>query len=725
MKNRAIRFLVIGIVSISLLCVAVVSLMAYLMSKRGADAVGELGSLYMKQTSEQSVAHFGTTFELRLAQVSALADAVPPEREMDNETRRVLLNHQARLRGFDHLALCAADGTTEMLYGSDLTIDDRDAFLASILGGTETMTSGSDDYGGSFVVMGVPAAYDMTAGGKSVALVAALPISYIRDTLSADAEGAPTYYFIIDPDGRIIIFDGTESTDTNYFDRVAERYGETRVDGEKISKEEYIALLRESMGEQKIFSAEFTLNGQRRFVYETPLPSSSWYLLLFLPYGPIDQTVNALGTTWIWAAAMSCVFIIVALITLFAIYVHFSRRHMRELEEMRAAAEKANRAKSEFLSNMSHDIRTPMNGIVGMTAIANANLDDRAQVKNCLDKISASGRHLLGLINDILDMSRIESGKLDLHPEPISLQETLEGVVTIVQPQIQTKQQVFKADHADLPCDFVLCDSVRLNQILLNLLGNSVKFTPAKGEIYLSCREEDSPLGENYVRVHFLVRDTGIGMTEEFQAKVFEAFAREDDGRVRQIEGSGLGMAITKYLVDAMHGTIGLTSESGKGTEFYLTFDFERAEGERLSPATEKPQYDFRGRRALLAEDNELNREIATELLSEVGFEVKSAENGKLCLEMFASSEEGYYDVVFMDLRMPVMNGYEATAAIRALSRADAKTVPIIAMSADAFSDDIARCLESGMNAHTAKPIDIDEICKLLVKFLGEKKEKV
>ncbi len=723
MKNKTIRFLVVPIVIIALLCIAVLSLVAYLMNMRGADAVGKLGSLYMAETSRQSAVHFGTTFELRLAQVSALADAVPPEREMDDETRRVLLNHQARLRGFDHLALCAADGTMEMLYGSMLTVDDPQAFLASLLGGTETMTSGKDHYGDSFVVMGVPAAYTMSNGQKSVALVAALPISYIRDTLAADAESASTYYFIIDSAGRIIIHDGTESDDKNYFQRVIDRYGETRVDGAKVPKEDYITALQTSIDAGEIFSAEFTLDGQRRFVYETPLPSSSWYLLLFLPYGPINTTVNALGTTWIWAAALSCLFILVALLLVFAFYSRLTRRHMRELEEMRCAAEHANRAKSDFLSNMSHDIRTPMNGIIGMTAIASANLGNREQVKNCLEKISASGRHLLGLINDILDMSRIESGKLELHLESMSLHETLEGVVTIIQPQVQTKRQSFETDYSDLPCEFILCDSVRLNQILLNLLGNAVKFTPDGGRISLSCSEEDSPEGEGFVRVRFRVKDTGIGMSEEFQKKVFEAFAREDDGRVRQIEGSGLGMAITKYLVDAMHGTIGLTSRPGKGTEFFLTFDFERTEGKR-APVAEKIEYDFGGRRVLLAEDNELNREIAVELLAEVGLTVEATENGKLCAERFAASEEGYYDAIFMDIRMPVMNGYEATETIRKMSRPDASTIPIIAMSADAFADDVSRCLACGMNAHTAKPIDMTAVCKLLTKYFVRGKQE-
>ncbi len=721
-KNKTARFLLISIVCISLLLVAVFSVMAYLMNKRGSDAIGKLGAIYMSGISEQAATHFDSTFELRLSQVRSLTDAVPPGQAMLDSTRRPLLTSYARSRGFTHLAYCKADGTFETVFGLDLVKDE--AFAAKLRRGEEVMALGRDagESGGSaseLILMGIPADYPTEDGEKSVGLVAALSVDYIRGMFSVTSSNSSLYYIITAADGTIILHDGgTGITESNYFDRVRSRYGVIRKDGAELGKEAYLAELQEKMEDGAEYSVEFTLDGERRFLYETKLPGSDWYFFLFLPYGPLDATVNSLGKAWSIASILSCGIILAALIALFAVYFRLTSKHVRELEETRLAAERANRAKSEFLSNMSHDIRTPMNGIVGMTAIASANLGNTEQVKNCLGKIAVSSKHLLGLINDILDMSKIESGKLELHEDTVGLAEAVESVVNIVQPQVQVKGQNLTAEVGELLSDSVRCDGVRLNQILLNLLGNAVKFTPEGGKIFLSCTEEVSPRGENYVRVRFRVRDTGIGMTEEFQKKVFEAFAREDNGRVQKIEGSGLGMAITKYIVDAMHGTIELDSVPDEGTEFRITLDLERAESKSAPAAVAAEEADFSGKRVLLAEDNDLNREIAEELLSEIGLAVDSAENGKICAEMFASSPEGHYDAVFMDLRMPEMNGYEATEAIRKMDRSDAKTVPIIAMSADAFSDDVDRCLACGMNAHTAKPIDMDVVKKLLAEFL-------
>ncbi len=847
MKNRTVRFLIVSIVCISLLCVLVFSYMTWRMNKRGADVIGELGTLYMAGMSEQAAAHFGTTIELRLSQVSALTDAVPPGRNQREDSVRALLCSYARTRDFDHLALYDADGNFEMLFGNEMEVLD-DSFRDALSRGEEIMALGreKDKEGKDLVLMGIPAEYSMTGGKKSMALVAAFPSGYIGDTLSLTTENAIFYYFIIDRNGNFIIRDD-DVKDENYFTRVLEKY---HVKGR--SSEEYLEEIKTAMASNSNFMGEFTLDGIRRYQYGTSLPSSDWYMLLFLPYGPLDLTIDSLGSYWIFAAVMSCLVILIALIALFAYYFHLSRKHMRELETARSAAERANRAKSEFLSNMSHDIRTPMNGIVGMTAIAEANLDDPEQVRNCLNKISLSSRHLLRLINDILDMSKIESGKLELHMERMSLQEVLAGAVNMIQAQTNAKKQKLGVYVYDVTHEYVLCDSVRFSQILLNLLGNAVKFTPKEGSVSITCYEEPSPEGENYTRLNLLVKDTGIGMTEEFLNRVFDAFAREDNARVQKTEGSGLGMAITKYLVDALGGTIRVTSEPNRGTEFHVVFDLGVAEeaerkelpewevlivscdelfakcisdtlrsvgclaaaahgveeaiamlgGSRLtgkeyravllddglpeaegpglvrsvrevcgedtavvvlaasewtlSPVRggtepdgvifkpvfpsnlarglmtackrelraadgeEKHVYCFRGKRILLAEDNDLNREIAEELLSEIGIRVDSAENGKVCAEMFAQSPEGGYDAILMDIRMPVMSGYEATEAIRAMPRSDAKTIPIIAMSADAFSDDVDRCLACGMNAHTAKPIDMEELSRLLAQYIGE-----
>ena len=850
MKNKTTHVLLVSLVCISALCVLVFSYLTLRMNRKDAEAIGEIGSIYMAGMSEQAAAHFGTAIELRLSQVGALVDSVPPQSTMDRSAIRVALSYNARARGFDHLALYAEDGTFEMLYGSQMEVADPEGFLGSLLDGEERMASGVDRIGEELVLMGIPAAYPMTDGGTSAALVAALPISYISDTLSLDSDNAMIYYIIIDRDGDFIVRD-RDITDESYFQRVRDRYDSV----EGMTGEQYIAELKDTMELGKNYTSEFTLEGERRHLYGTPLPYSEWYLLLFMPYGQLDQTVNGLSQAWGWGALMSCAFILIALLALFSWYFRLTRRQMRELEEARMAAEHANQAKSEFLSNMSHDIRTPMNGIVGMTAIASANLDNLPQVKNCLKKIALSSRHLLGLINDILDMSKIESGKLTLHMEQMSLQEAMQGIVNIVQPQVNAKKQRFDVYVYDIPNEHVYCDSIRLNQILLNLLGNAIKCTPEQGNICMALYEEHSPLGDEKVRVHLRVKDNGIGMSPEFKERIFESFSREDSTRVQKTEGAGLGMAITKYIVDAMDGTIEVDSTPGVGTEFHVTLDLEKAPVQesdmQLPPwqvllvdddellcesavatlnsigcqvdwaptgedAVEKAvrrhsagedypvilldwklpgidgieaarrlreicgdgpviliitaadwseveeqagvagingsipkplfrstlyyslrQYcgapeeqeapeeaghaDLTGRRVLLAEDNDLNWEIAQELLSELGLELERAEDGRICMDKFLANPPGWYDAILMDIRMPVMNGYEATEAIRALAREDAGTIPIIAMSADAFSEDVQHCLDCGMNAHTAKPIDVDEVARLLEKYISGK----
>ena len=391
-------------------------------------------------------------------------------------------------------------------------------------------------------------------------------------------------------------------------------------------------------------------------------------------------------------------------------------RSKQAIEQALAAAEQANRAKSEFLSNMSHDIRTPMNAVLGMTEIALDNMDSRAEVESCLKKISISGKHLLDLINNVLDMSRIEAGRMSVNRELVSLSQLAENIVATMQMQAEAKKQSLSVHTEQLACAAVYSDSLRLRQVLLNILGNAVKYTPEGGAVDFTIKESPSAKGDGYVHLAFVVQDNGIGMTDEYVRHIFESFSREDRLRVQKTEGSGLGMAITKYIVDAMGGEISIQSEPNVGTEFTVLLDVERAAQEQTESQEADATQPQRGLRVLLAEDNALNREIAVALLSKQGVTVDTAENGQLCVEKFSAAPHGYYDAVLMDVRMPAMNGYEATKAIRALARADA-ALPIIAMTADAFAEDVERCLAAGMNAHLSKPMDIHKLMALLERL--------
>jgi signal transduction histidine kinase/CheY-like chemotaxis protein len=845
-NHKTANYLKISLIFVVALCVLVFSFLAVFMDKQSANTINQVGSLYMQSMCEQISNHFETTIDLRLSQVNALMESTTPE-NVDKLQLWRRMERNAKDCGFTHLALLSRDGNFEMIYGNRIEIVDPAPYLGSLNAGERKVALGLDNEGNYVVLMGVSCNYPMENGQVCTALVAGLPVSYINEALSLNISGAQSYSFIIRKDGSFVL-----RTDDvirgNYFDRVLDLYEDA---GNK-TPEQYLQELKHAIEVEGDYSASLKMSGVRRHMFCTKLSYSEWYLLTFMPYGVLDQTIDNLGSQWIWMVFSSCAIILLALFAVFGLYLRMTWRQLQALEIASREAERASKAKSEFLSNMSHDIRTPMNAIVGMTAIASANLDDTRQVQNCLKKITLSSKHLLGLINDVLDMSKIENGKLTLNMDQVSLREVVDGIVSIVQPQVKEKDQQFDLSVHDIVAENVCCDSVRLNQVILNLLSNAVKFTPNGGSVRMDLYEEPSPKGEDYVRIRLCIQDTGIGMTPEFKAIIFEAFAREDSTRVHKTEGTGLGMAITKYILDAMGGSIEVESEQGKGTTFYVTLDFRKAEvqeedmvlpswnmlvvdddrhlcestamclrsfgvnaewaldgesaiqmmmerhhrhddyqiilmdwklpgiggvetarriraclggdvpillisaydwGEIEKEAQgvgvtgfiskplfrstlfhslkqfadtsyaeravqEEQSHDFAEKRILLVEDNELNWEIAHDLLSELGLTLEWAENGQICLDKFTAAPAGFYDAVLMDIRMPVMNGFEATRALRAMERPDAKTIPVIAMTADAFAEDVRRCLECGMNAHIAKPIDVREVSCLLAKYL-------
>ncbi len=853
MKNKTTRFLRGSLIGIVALCVCVFSLFSIHMSRQSSYAINEVGTLYMARMSQQTSDHFDSIISLQMGQLRSLADTIPSAAIHEDQALQEELIAGAKARDFDYLGFCGSDGAIRMLYGSSVTVSDPEPFLDSLEDNQQKVAIGVNAAGEKVVLLGMPSPFPAAEDHDCVALVVGLPVSYISDNLVLEENRERAYSYIIRKDGSFVIRTA-DAYRNSYFERVRAMYED--ISG--MTPDQYIEVLSATMAEGMDYSNEFTMGGERYHLYCTHLPYSEWYLITFMPYGSMDSTIRHFTLEWMWLTVLVAAVVLGALLLVFFKYFQLTRAQLRELEEARQAAEAAqkeaehaNQAKSEFLSNMSHDIRTPMNAIVGMTAIATANIDDTKQVQNCLKKITLSSKHLLGLINDVLDMSKIESGKMTLNLDQVSLREVVDGIVSICQPQVKAKQQQFDVFIHDISTENVLCDSVRLNQVLLNLLSNAIKFTPEGGEIHMALYEEASPKGEDFVRIHVQVKDTGIGMSDQFMEHIFDSFAREDSQRVHRTEGTGLGMAITKFIVvDAMGGSIDVKSHQGQGTEFSVTLDLEKAEvmeedmilpnwnmlvvddDQQLCESTvaslgsigvsaewaldgesalsmvvkrhkrgddyqiilldwklpgmdgiatarrireemganvpillisaydwaeiehdareagitgfiskplfkstlfnslrqftdtpvedEKPdehRRDLSGKRVLLAEDNELNWEIAYELLSGEGLELEWAENGQICVEMLQKSPVGYYDAVLMDVRMPVMGGYEATRVIRGLDRED-RDLPIIAMTADAFAEDVKRSLECGMNAHIAKPIDVREVIRLLAKYI-------
>ncbi len=864
-KSKTRLFLIISLVVMITFFVGVMSVFSVTVGEKNNDVISKMGNVYTSGMSEEIAMHFETIINLQIDKAATILSSIPDDSARYGEEMIKALEKEGREHGYDYFSLMDSEGNFEVIYGEDLVIIDPEPFITSMNNGDKKVaiakrTSDQDNINsGDIIALGISSSYPMKDGKRSTAMVIGIPVSDLSLPLSLSMDNSILVYsHVIRIDGSFIIR-SEEISENNYFDRMRNAYHD--VDGGDI--EDYISILRSHMEKNEDFFQNFYMNSDGEAVnyknekcalFCTRLTNSEWYLITVMPYGSINEIIEESNSYQQRMYAVTVSIMLVVIIVIFILYFKMTWNQMTEMETARKEAVKANKAKSEFLSNMSHDIRTPMNAIVGMTAIAVTHLDDRQQVQTCLKKISLSSKHLLGLINDILDMSKIESGKMTLNMDMISLREVMDSIISIVQPQIKAKNQNFEVSIYDIKCENVYCDSVRLNQVILNLMSNAIKFTHDGGDIRTVLYQEDSDKGENYIRVHFIVKDNGIGMSPEFKEKIFESFMREDNKRVHHTEGSGLGMSITKYIIDAMGGSIEVESEQGKGSEFRITIDMEKAtesEEEMILPkwrilvvdddnllcesavnslkeigvdadwclnaekalemvsennrkhtpyeiilidwklpgmdgieATKlirkemnnnipiilisaydwsdieenakkagvtgfisKPLFkstlyhglrQFSGgklqeeskekteehklthMKVLLAEDNDLNWEIANELLTPLGLDMDHAENGKICLEMFEKSPVGYYSAILMDIRMPVMSGLEATEEIRKLDRSDAG-VPIIAMTADAFTEDRQKCLNAGMNAHIAKPIDVKEVERMLEKFVGTK----
>ncbi len=854
MKNKIRHFLVGSLIGVCVVCIVAFAALSIYLNRQNEQAVTQLGNIYMSNINERISMHFDAISDQCLTPLTTFAENIPPMCESNKEEYFKWMTYYGHSRNYDSISWVDSEGNLETIYGDPLQYSGPATFLDSLKNGESRVAVGYNGSGEQVVLMCSPVRLSIPGMENCVAMVGEMPISYLSEILSLEDNNTLVYSLVIRKNGDFVVRNSA-AVRNNYFDRVKAVYEET--DGQ--TPEQYITELEAAMQVGEDYSTMVKVDGVLQHMYASSLPNSVWYLVTFMPYGALNESVETMGTRSIAASAAVCAVILLFLIAVFLRYFTMNRAQVKELEEARRLAEEAkqeaeiaSKSKGEFLSNMSHDIRTPMNAIVGMTAIATAHMDDPQQVENCLKKITMSSRHLLGLINDVLDMSKIESGKMTLNEELVSLRELMESIVSIVQPQVKAKHQKFNISIFNMISENVHCDSVRLNQVMLNLLSNAIKFTPENGSIDVSLHEETSPKGEEYVRIRICVKDNGIGMSEEFRQHIFESFAREDNKRIHRTEGTGLGMAITKYIVDAMNGEITVKSKQGAGTEFQVVLDLMRAEesvedmvlpdwimlvvddDQQLCESTvdslrsigiraewvmdgeeavkmaarhhrehtdyhvilldwklpdmdgiqtarelrkqlgedvpillmsaydwteiedeareagisgflmkplfrstlfyglkhyidtediqtdeEKDKVKFSKGRILVAEDNELNWEIAYELLSDLGLELEWAENGEVCTELFRNSVPGHYDAILMDIRMPVMDGYEATDAIRAMNRPDA-SLPIIAMTADAYSDDIQRCLSHGMNAHVAKPIDIDEVVRILKKYLKD-----
>lgn len=847
MKRKTIKFLKGSFVSIIVICIVVFVWMTLFMAKETQQTIIEVSDIYMSEMNTQVQQKFSSIVSLRMVQLEGVYKRTPPYTEGNRDNMMEQLKISAEIRNFSSLGFLAEDGEIETVYGEQIHLVDYSDAFASLKNNGSIVAQGCNDSGETVLILGMEAVYSLESGQKSVALIAGIPMEYLNEALFLDVDEEGMYFHIIDSDGDFIIKNNNVAED-NYYERIISGYDSSNIK----EREEFVEELKEAIGIRDDYSATLMFLGEERHIYCSPISeSSTWYLISVMPEKSLSESIASLDTLRISIMIGSGLVILVSMSIIFIVYYRISQHQIRSLAVAEHEAVRANKAKSEFLSSMSHDIRTPMNAIIGMTEIASKNMENPVRMEECLKKIKLSSKHLLGLINDVLDMSKIESGKMVLNESSLSLRDVMDDIVNIIQPQIKARKQYFDIFISDIISENVYCDGVRLNQVLINLLSNAVKFTPEEGRIDVYMYQENSPEGEDYVRTHIRVIDTGIGMSKEFQKKIFDTFTREETEQVQQITGTGLGMSITKSIVDLMNGSIEVHSELEKGSEFHVTVDLRKSikesymklpawnilvvddneqlctsaaanlkelgvnaewtldgqqavhmieerhnknddyhfvlmdwkmpnmdgietirtirqrvareipvflvsaydwseieddvnssliEGfiskplfkstlfERLSQyidgqgdkeeQNEEEAVDFSGKHILLAEDIDINWEVAYEILSSVGLVLERAVNGKECVEKFENSQVGFYDAILMDIRMPVMNGYDATKAIRQLERTD-RDLPIIAMTADAFSDDAQYCVDCGMNGHLSKPIDIKECMRMLKRFLN------
>ena len=558
--------------------------------------------------------------------------------------------------------------------------------------------------------------------------------SKLDSMLSVKSYNGNAYLFMLDNDGNITYTNQKEDKFFRNYFLLKHLKGD-----QAITEEEADSLQKKLDGREQ--GVELVESDKPYYLGYCPIENNNTMLICIVEKSVVDNVLKDYQKTIVFETILMAGFILL----LFAgLFYSISRRSlaeqkaeyekrnneiqtqaMKEMEESNKklkkakdittealqTAENANKAKTDFLSNMSHDIRTPMNAIIGMTSLIRHDAGNKAKVIEYADKIDISSQHLLGIINDVLDMSKIEAGKTVFKYTDFSMPDLIEELNTIFQPQIAERNQTLMVIKENIRHEWVNGDQVHLMQIFSNLLSNAVKYTQEGGKIQFLV-EECETKSSVYAKYRFLVSDNGMGMSADFKEKIFDPFTRAEGSVTNKIQGTGLGMAITRNLVEAMGGTIDVESELGQGSCFEVLIDLRIAEDRSVSSTVQEEKNEqndniFQGMRFLCAEDNELNAEILTELLKIEGAECTICENGEEILKTFEKSAPGDYDMILMDVQMPVMNGYEATKAIRRSSHELAKKIPIIAMTANAFSEDIQHSLAAGMNAHVSKPVEM------------------
>lgn len=839
-SKRNTVFLLLG-VAVLLALIFGGSIIKNIYSNESSHTVSKISKVYLQEMTEQLNNHFSTNMESQFAQIQTITDYLK-EIELENEEDLDEFLQKVRQENqFTQLALISSKGmaySTTGKFSAISKIRDLDKLLS---GGERVVSFNEGIWDTNMLLLGMPIEEKYFKEEQLVAIVVGIDTAVIDQKLALGKEGTDSYSSIISRNGSFVIastYSEAAKYGSNFFSTLSKQakfddgYSLEQMKGQIAQGESGMVSLR--MGQR------------HEYFYFAPIPDTDWYMCTSMSYDTVNSQISSLSHFLMTLAGAIFAFILLIILMFFLVHQKSEKRNRQLLLAEKERAEIAGRAKGDFLSQMSHEIRTPLNGIIGMIALGRQHVDDVDRVRNCMDKIDLSAQHLLALVNDVLDMAKIESGKIVLHHEPFHFGTLLKALMTIFYDQSKQKGIAYDILLSGKLEETLVGDALRLNQILTNLLSNAMKFTPQGGSVTLEVREWKRENQKLWLT--FLVRDTGCGIAPENIDRIFQPFEQENAGTTRKYGGTGLGLPITRQFVEMMGGSISVESEFGSGSCFQVSLPFEcleepapaadigrgrhalvvhhhpdiraylsgvleragyivqtatsvdravsmaedvkqkgcplalciiwwsfspemarfaekirqaagnnmpkliingydkdelnevakltHADGTLVCPAfqsdierllrelnseaiEEQPAeqtFGFDGKHILIAEDNEINMEIAVGLLETTGAQVSTAYNGREAVEKFQASPEGFFDLIMMDVQMPEVDGCSAAREIRALPRTDAKTVRIFAMTANALEEDRKRCFDSGMDAHIGKPFSLDDIIREYAK---------